>query len=208
MLSRIHIIASLSRSSHGGVLLSVSFRVIWAKGLGKQTVSEPVARDHHAFLLRLETKRPTIAEVVSREYTRATLAQSGYQFSFTAPFARVQLSSFFGSLQLPRSHRLYRRSRHSPLRNGVLIRRLVAGNNNLRHTSFVSTNLSKRRGIHSRNSFSWVCEDRIRQRAWPGSRAIGGISRIRLISLQIGNAGIKNDVASDNDENKFVMAAI
>lgn len=112
------------------------------------------ARPSCIFLLRLETKRPTIAEVVSREYTRATLAQSGYQFSFTAPFARVQLSSFFRSPQLPRSHRLYRRSRHSPLRNGVLIRRLVAGNNNLRHTSFVSINLSKRRGIHSRNSFS------------------------------------------------------
>jgi len=29
-----------------------------------------------------------------------------------------------------------------------------------------------------------------------------------VISLQIEDAGIRNDVASDNDENKFMMAAI
>lgn len=74
ILSRIHIIARLLRSSHRGVLSSASFRVIWAKGLGKQTVSEPVARDHHAyFCYGLETKRSTIAEVVSaRIYSRDT----------------------------------------------------------------------------------------------------------------------------------------
>lgn len=154
-LSHIYIIVCLSRSSHGRILLPINFLVLWAKRLRKQTVFEPwsVACDHMYTLLRLKTKNLTNAEVVLHEYTRVTLTERRNTYFHLSDLSRVQLSSFFRPPQLPRSHRHYQRSRHSSLRNGISIWRLVTGNNNLRHTFFVSISLSKRWPTFS-NSFS------------------------------------------------------
>lgn len=106
------------------------------------------ARPRVYFYYGPETKRSTNAEVISRDTHGGVIFLLIYRFSFTDLSAGVQLSSFFRPPQLSRSHRHYRRSRHSSLRN-LSIRRLVAGNNNLRHTLFMSTNLSKRRHTFS-----------------------------------------------------------
>lgn len=85
--------AFIARFSRYGVLLIAGFLVMLAKGLREQTVSEPVARD---FYTRLETKpSSTLAEVVLRVHTRATLAEQRKRFQSRTPSRERDPSSFF-----------------------------------------------------------------------------------------------------------------
>lgn len=145
-LASIYNRAFIAQFSRKGIIIRQFPRNMSERGLGKQTVSEPVARDHMYIFTTARDKTfdkrgSCFAWILYSRDTR----RGGIPIFIYRSLCKSAASLFFRPSQLSRSHIIDDLSIH-PWEMGF---RSGAGNNNLRHTFFVSTNLSKRRHTFS-----------------------------------------------------------